>query len=70
MKKIKLTVAQAIIKYINNQFIQINGIEIKFFKGCFGILGHGNVGGIGQAIQVGFRQAVILPGLITTGWLA
>ena len=51
MNKIKLTVAQAIIKYINNQYIKTNGIEKKFFEGCFGILGHGNVGGIGQAIQ-------------------
>ena len=51
MNKIKLTVAQAIIKYINNQYIKTDGIEKKFFEGCFGILGHGNVGGIGQAIQ-------------------
>ena len=51
MNKIKLTVAQAIIKYINNQQIKTDGIEKKFFEGCFGILGHGNVGGIGQAIQ-------------------
>ena len=51
MNKIKLTVSQAIIKYINNQYIYTNGVDRKFFGGCFGILGHGNVGGIGQAIQ-------------------
>ncbi len=31
MNKIKLTVAQAIIKYINNQYIETDGIEKKFF---------------------------------------
>ena len=51
LKKIKLTVAQAIIQYLNNQYIDVDGNENKFFSGCFGILGHGNVAGIGQAIQ-------------------
>ena len=51
LKTIKLTVAQAIIQYLNNQYIDVDGNENKFFSGCFGILGHGNVAGIGQAIQ-------------------
>lgn len=51
MKSIRLTVAQAVIKYLNQQFVERDGIENKFFAGCFGILGHGNVAGMGQAIQ-------------------
>ena len=51
MKSIRLTVAQAVIKYLNQQFVERDGIENKFFAGCFGILGHGNIAGMGQAIQ-------------------
>ena len=51
MKKIRLTVAQAVIKYLNQQYVERDGVENKFFAGCFGILGHGNVAGMGQAIQ-------------------
>ena len=51
MKSIRLTVAQAVIKYLNQQYVERDGIENKFFAGCFGILAHGNVAGIGQAIQ-------------------
>lgn len=46
----KLTVAQATIEYLQNQFIERDGIEQPFFAGCFGIFGHGNVAGIGQAL--------------------
>lgn len=51
MKSIRLTVAQAVIKYLNQQYVERDGKENKFFAGCFGILGHGNVAGMGQAIQ-------------------
>ena len=51
MKTIRLTVAQAVIKYLNQQYVERDGLENKFFAGCFGILGHGNVAGMGQAIQ-------------------
>jgi 3D-(3,5/4)-trihydroxycyclohexane-1,2-dione acylhydrolase (decyclizing) len=46
----KLTVAQATIEYLQNQFVERDGIEQQFFAGCFGIFGHGNVAGIGQAL--------------------
>jgi 3D-(3,5/4)-trihydroxycyclohexane-1,2-dione acylhydrolase (decyclizing) len=51
MKTIRLTVAQAVVKYLNQQYVERDGVESKFFAGCFGILGHGNVAGMGQAIQ-------------------
>ena len=51
MKTIKLTVAQATIKFLKNQYVERDGKENKFFAGCFGIFGHGIVAGIGQALQ-------------------
>ncbi|MDP2039294.1 MAG: 3D-(3,5/4)-trihydroxycyclohexane-1,2-dione acylhydrolase (decyclizing) [Ignavibacteria bacterium] len=48
---VRLTVAQATIKFLKNQYVQRDGVENKFFAGCFGIFGHGNVAGIGQALQ-------------------
>ncbi len=46
----KLTVAQATIEYLQNQYVERDGIEHPFFAGCFGIFGHGNIAGIGQAL--------------------
>ena len=47
----KLTVAQATIEYLKNQYVERDGVQQKFFAGCFGILGHGNVAGLGQALH-------------------
>lgn len=47
----RLTVAQATIKFLKEQFVERDGKENRFFAGCFGIFGHGNVAGIGQALQ-------------------
>ena len=51
MKTKKLTVAQATIEFLKNQFSERDGIEQPFFAGCFGIFGHGNLAGFGQALQ-------------------
>ena len=51
MEKKRLTVAQATIAYLKNQYVERDGEQQKFFAGCFGILGHGNVAGIGQALH-------------------
>ena len=51
MKTKRLTVAQATIEYLKNQYVERDGIQNRFFAGCFGILGHGNVAGIGQALH-------------------
>lgn len=50
-KTIKLTVAQATIRFLNNQYVERDGIRNKFFAGCLGIFGHGNLAGIGQALM-------------------
>tara|TARA_R110002049_G_scaffold24967_3_gene88153 strand:- start:17334 stop:19193 length:1860 start_codon:yes stop_codon:yes gene_type:complete len=51
MKTKRLTVAQATIEYLKNQYVERDGVQNKFFAGCLGILGHGNVAGIGQALH-------------------
>lgn len=50
-KTVRLTMAQALIKYLTKQYVERDGTEQPFFAGCFGIFGHGCVSGIGQALQ-------------------
>ncbi|AUZ28459.1 3D-(3,5/4)-trihydroxycyclohexane-1,2-dione acylhydrolase (decyclizing) [Bacillus subtilis] len=50
-KKIRLTTAQALIKFLNQQYIHFDGKEEPFVEGIFTIFGHGNVLGIGQALE-------------------
>ncbi|MCV7173259.1 3D-(3,5/4)-trihydroxycyclohexane-1,2-dione acylhydrolase (decyclizing) [Mycobacterium manitobense] len=47
---VRLTVAQATIRFLGNQYVERDGERTKFFAGCFGIFGHGNVAGLGQAL--------------------
>ncbi|MBM7824684.1 3D-(3,5/4)-trihydroxycyclohexane-1,2-dione acylhydrolase (decyclizing) [Arcanobacterium pluranimalium] len=47
---IRLTVGQAIIRFLVNQYVERDGVEKRFVTGAFGIFGHGNVAGIGQAL--------------------
>lgn len=51
MKTDRLTVAQACIRFLHNQYTERDGKAEKFFAGCFGIFGHGNVAGLGQALE-------------------
>jgi 3D-(3,5/4)-trihydroxycyclohexane-1,2-dione acylhydrolase (decyclizing) len=47
----RLTTAQAIIQFLKVQAVARDGKEQTFFGGCLGIFGHGNVAGVGQALQ-------------------
>lgn len=51
MATVRMTMAQAVIAYLKRQIVERDGHERPFFGGCFGIFGHGNVAGIGQALQ-------------------
>jgi 3D-(3,5/4)-trihydroxycyclohexane-1,2-dione acylhydrolase (decyclizing) len=46
----RLTAAQALVRFLAAQHVERDGIEQQFFRGCFGIFGHGNVAGIGEAL--------------------
>ncbi|HEX6709780.1 MAG TPA: 3D-(3,5/4)-trihydroxycyclohexane-1,2-dione acylhydrolase (decyclizing) [Rubrobacter sp.] len=47
----RLTAAQALVRFLTQQYVERDGVEQRFFAGCFGIFGHGNVAGVGQALQ-------------------
>src|SRR5579875_3837176 len=51
MKTRRMTMAQALIAFLKNQYVERDGREGRFFAGMLGIFGHGNVAGIGQALQ-------------------
>ncbi|KEH97298.1 3D-(3,5/4)-trihydroxycyclohexane-1,2-dione acylhydrolase (decyclizing) [Clostridium massiliodielmoense] len=51
MKTIRMTVAQALVKFLNQQYVEFDGEQHKFVKGIFTIFGHGNVVGLGQALE-------------------
>src|SRR3954467_12856184 len=47
----RLTVAQALLRFLAAQEVERDGTRTRFFAGCFGIFGHGNVAGLGQALH-------------------
>lgn len=59
---VRLTMAQALLKFLDQQYIELDGREHKFVKGVFGIFGHGNVTGIGEALEYGGTGLVYLQG--------
>ena len=59
-KTVCLTTAQALLKFLNQQYISIDGKETPYVEGIFHVYGHGNVLGIGQALE-------LEPGHLKTG---
>ena len=54
--------AQALVRFLASQYVERDGVEQRFFAGCWGIFGHGNVAGIGEALferpdQLPYRMA-------------
>jgi 3D-(3,5/4)-trihydroxycyclohexane-1,2-dione acylhydrolase (decyclizing) len=62
MTTIRLTMSQALLKFLDNQFIELDGTERKFVKGIMGIFGHGNVTGIGEALEQDRGQLTFIQG--------
>ena len=59
---LRLTVAQATVKFLGAQYSERDGVRQKLFEGCFGIFGHGNVAGLGQALlQAELHEPGLLP---------
>lgn len=59
---IRLTTAQALIKFLNQQYISVDGVETPFVEGIFTVFGHGNVLGIGQALEQDPGHLKVFPG--------
>ncbi|WP_400163310.1 3D-(3,5/4)-trihydroxycyclohexane-1,2-dione acylhydrolase (decyclizing) [Brevibacillus sp. TJ4] len=51
MKTVRMTVAQALVRFLNQQYVEFDGKQQRFVKGIFTIFGHGNVLGLGQALE-------------------
>ena len=48
---VRLTMAQAVVRYLCNQFTEIDGARVPLFAGVFGIFGHGNVTCLSEALE-------------------
>ncbi len=48
---IRLTTGQAVVRFMMNQHVEHDGETHRFFAGCWGIFGHGNIGGVAQGLQ-------------------
>ncbi|HTX35938.1 MAG TPA: thiamine pyrophosphate-binding protein, partial [Bryobacteraceae bacterium] len=46
-----VTMAQALVGFLKNQYVERDGVENRFFEGAWGIFGHGIIAGLGQALQ-------------------
>jgi 3D-(3,5/4)-trihydroxycyclohexane-1,2-dione acylhydrolase (decyclizing) len=48
---VRLTVGQAIVRFLAEQYVERDGVQARFIAGVWGIFGHGNVAGLGQALE-------------------
>ena len=62
METIRLTMAQALVRFLDAQFVELDGRESKFVNNIFGVFGHGCVVGVGQALQQGGHSIRFLQG--------
>ena len=51
METVRLTVGQAVVRFLARQHVERDGREHRFIAGVWGIFGHGNVAGLGQALE-------------------
>ena len=62
MKTVRLTMAQALVRFLENQYLAYDGREVRFVRGVFMIPGHGNVLGLGQALTQEAKKLEIYQG--------
>ncbi|MEE8059989.1 MAG: hypothetical protein V3T17_19485, partial [Pseudomonadales bacterium] len=62
MSTVHLTMAQALLRFLVNQYIEIDGISQRFVTGIIGIFGHGNVTGLGEALEYGDSGLTFMQG--------
>ena len=62
MRTVRLTMAQALLKFLEQQYISVDGVEQPFVKGVIGIFGHGNVTGLGEALERNSGRLVYIQG--------
>ncbi len=62
MERIRLTMAQALVRFLDRQYVELDGTETKFVNHIFGVFGHGCVVGVGQALTQGGHGIRFLQG--------
>ena len=62
MKTVRLTMAQALVRFLENQYMEVDGAQNRFVRGVFIIPGHGNVVGLGQALSQEAKHLEIYQG--------
>jgi 3D-(3,5/4)-trihydroxycyclohexane-1,2-dione acylhydrolase (decyclizing) len=61
-KRTRMTTAQAIVKFLDNQYVSMDGVETKFVKGIFTIFGHGIAVGLGEALDTNPGNLKVMQG--------
>lgn len=62
MQRVRLTMAQALVRFLDAQYVSLDGVETKFVNNIFGVFGHGCVVGVGQALSQGDHHIRFLQG--------
>ena len=70
MKTIRLTMAQALVRFLENQYVRFDGAEHRFVRGVMMLPGHGNVVGLGQALQQERKALELYQGKNEQGMIA
>jgi TPP-dependent trihydroxycyclohexane-1,2-dione (THcHDO) dehydratase len=61
-KRVRLTMAQALVRFLDRQYVEMDGVTNKFVNNIFGVFGHGCVVGVGQALSQGGHGIRFLQG--------
>ena len=62
MERVRLTMAQALVRFLDHQYVELDGVENKFVHQVYGVFGHGCVVGVGQALAQGGHHLRFLQG--------
>ena len=60
MQTVRLTAAQALVRFLAAQMTEVDGVRLPIFAGVWAIFGHGNVAGIGEALYAERERAADL----------
>lgn len=61
-QRVRLTMAQALVRFLDRQYVEMDGVTTKFVNNIFGVFGHGCVVGVGQALSQGGHSIRFLQG--------
>lgn len=68
MDTLKMTMAQALVRFLNQQYLDVDGEQTPLFAGVMTIFGHGNVLGIGQALEQDAGHLQVHQGATSRAW--